>query len=56
MVSIKDIKLNPKNRNKHPQDQIDRLVEIIKYQGFRRPVTISNRSGLLSCGEGQHGL
>ncbi len=54
MVKLSDIKLNPKNRNKHPQEQIDRLVEIIKYQGFRRPVTISNRSGLLSCGEGRY--
>lgn len=54
MVSLSDIKLNPKNRNKHPPEQIDRLVEIIKYQGFRRPVTISNLSGFLSCGEGRY--
>ena len=54
IVSIKDIKLNPKNRNKHPAEQIERLVEILKYQGFRRPVTISNRTGLLTCGEGRY--
>ncbi len=54
MVSISDIKLNPKNRNKHPAPQIERLCEIIKYQGFRRPVTISKRSGFLSCGEGRY--
>lgn len=53
MVSLKDIKLNPKNRNRHPSEQIDRLAEIIKYQGFRRPVSISNQSGFLSCGEGR---
>lgn len=53
LVPLSEIKLNPKNRNKHPQDQIDRLVEIINYQGFRRPVTISTLSGFLSCGEGR---
>jgi hypothetical protein len=54
LVPIKNIKLNPKNRNKHGKDQIDELVKIIEYQGFRRPVTISNRSGLLTCGEGRY--
>lgn len=54
LVPLSDIRLNPKNRNKHPPEQIDRLIEIIKYQGFRRPVTISNRSGYLSCGEGRY--
>lgn len=53
ILKISDIKLNPKNRNKHPLDQIDRLVEVIRYQGFRRPVTVSNRTGLLTCGEGR---
>lgn len=54
MVPIDQIKLNPKNRNKHPREQIDRLVEIIRYQGFRRPVSISNQTGFLSCGEGRY--
>lgn len=54
MIPISEIKLNPKNRNKHPKDQIDRLVSIIQETGFRRPVTISNRSGHLSCGEGRY--
>ncbi len=54
MVQMDAIVLNPKNRNKHPQEQIDRLAEIIKYQGFRNPVTISNRSGYLSAGEGRY--
>lgn len=54
MVPLDEIKLNPKNRNKHPDKQIDRLVEILKYQGFRRPGTISNRTGYLVCGEGRY--
>ncbi len=54
LVPLSEIKLNPKNRNHHPPEQIDRLVEIIKYQGFRRPGTVSNRSGFLACGEGRY--
>ena len=53
MVPLSEIKLNPKNRNKHPKEQIDRIAEIIKYSGFRRPLTISNQSGNVSCGEGR---
>ena len=54
MVKLSDIKLNPKNRNTHPPEQINELVKLITYQGFRRPVTISKLSGFLSCGEGRY--
>lgn len=54
LVPISEIKIDPKNRNKHPSEQIDRLVEIIKYQGFRNPVVISNRTGYLKAGEGRY--
>lgn len=53
IVAIKDIKLNPKNRNKHPKEQIEAIAKVMQYQGFRRPVTISNRSGLLVAGHGR---
>lgn len=53
LVPLSEIKLNSKNRNKHGNDQIDQLCKILKYQGFRRPGTISNRTGLLVCGEGR---
>lgn len=54
LVRLADIQLNPKNRNKHSKEQIDRLCEIIKYQGFRNPVTISNRTNQLVAGEGRY--
>lgn len=54
LVPLSEIKLNVNNRNRHPPDQIDRIVEIIKYQGFRRPGTISNQTGFLVCGEGRY--
>lgn len=54
LVKLDDIKLNPKNRNKHPEEQIERLCKIIQETGFRRPGTISNRTKLLVCGEGRY--
>ena len=53
MVPLSEIKLDPKNRNKHPKEQIERLAAIIEYQGFRNPVVISNRTGYLKAGEGR---
>jgi hypothetical protein len=44
---------NKKNRNKHSDEQITRLADIIKYQGFRSPLIISNRSGLVVAGHGR---
>lgn len=54
IVSLKSLKLNPKNRNAHPEEQIDRLVKIIQYQGFRNPLIVSNRSGLVVAGHGRY--
>lgn len=50
---IKDLKSHPKNRNKHPDDQIKRLAEILKYQGWRYPVKVSKRSGFVTSGHGR---
>ncbi len=54
LVSLDEIKLNPRNRNKHSKEQISRLAEIITYQGFRNPLIISNRSGHCVAGEGRY--
>jgi len=53
IVPINSIKPNPKNRNTHSPEQIDRLCELIKYSGFRSPLIISNLSGLLVVGHGR---
>lgn len=50
---MNEIEPNPKNRNKHPPEQIERLQKIIEYQGFRIPVIVSNRSGRLVAGHGR---
>lgn len=55
LVPIAELKtkFHTKNRNKHPQDQIDRLVKILKYQGARYCAKISNRSQLITSGHGR---
>lgn len=52
-VPIKQLKSHPKNRNKHPLPQIERLAEILKYQGWRYPVKVSKRSGYVTSGHGR---
>lgn len=52
-LPIDQIKPNPKNRNTHPEEQIDRLRKLMEYQGFRQPLIISNQSGLLVVGHGR---
>ena len=44
---------NPRNPNKHPQKQIELLAKIIKSQGWRAPITVSNRSGFIVRGHGR---
>lgn len=41
------------NPNKHPKDQIVRLAEILKYQGWRYPIKLSSRSGYITSGHGR---
>lgn len=53
MVPVKDLKPHKKNRNKHPQDQIERLAKILKYQGWRYPVKVSKLSGMVTSGHGR---
>lgn len=52
LVPVSELKRNPKNPNKHDQSQIDRLAQILSYQGIRKPIIVSNRSGLMSTGHG----
>jgi ParB-like chromosome segregation protein Spo0J len=53
IVNVDKLRPNPKNRNIHPNEQIKRLEKIIKYQGFRSPVVVSNRSGFIVAGHGR---
>lgn len=44
---------NPKNPNHHPDSQVELLARIIRAQGWRQPITISNRSGFVVKGHGR---
>ena len=53
VVSIEEIKPNPKNPNTHPPEQIEILAKVIREQGWRAPVTVSTLSGLVVRGHGR---
>lgn len=53
IVPIGELRPNPKNPNKHPQDQLEKLGKIIRGNGWRNPITVSTRSGLIVKGHGR---
>lgn len=53
MVSVNELRPHPKNKNKHPPEQIERLAQILDYQGFRYPIKVSNLSGFIVSGHGR---
>jgi ParB-like chromosome segregation protein Spo0J len=53
MVDVDSIVPNPKNANRHSIEQLERLEKLIKFQGFRNPLIVSNRTGFLVVGHGR---
>ena len=53
IVKTSELKPNPKNPNKHPQEQIEKLGEIIRGNGWRQPITVSTLSGMIVKGHGR---
>mgnify|MGYP003655856024 CR=1 FL=1 len=53
LVSTKELKPHPKNRNSHPKEQLERLAQILDYQGWRYPVKVSKQSGFITSGHGR---
>lgn len=53
VTPIGTLVFNPKNNNKHPKEQIDRLAQLIEYQGFRNPIVVSTRTGFVVAGHGR---
>jgi len=44
---------NPKNPNKHSDQQLNLLSKIMKHQGWRHPIIVSKRSGFIVAGHGR---
>lgn len=53
LVDITSVIPNPRNPNQHSEKQIELLAKIIKAQGWRAPITVSNRSGFVVRGHGR---
>lgn len=53
LVDLDELIPNPKNPNKHPENQIKHLAKIMKVQGWRSPIVVSNRSGFITKGHGR---
>lgn len=52
-VNPAELTPSDKNPNQHPQEQIERLAEIIRYQGFRSPIVVSTRTNHIVVGHGR---
>lgn len=53
LVNTDSVQPNPKNPNKHPERQIHLLGKTIKKFGWRNPITVSKRSGMIVAGHGR---
>lgn len=53
MVATSVLEGNPRNPNRHPDEQIRLLAKIIVTQGWRAPITVSKRSGQIVRGHGR---
>ena len=53
LVDVVKIVGNPRNPNKHDDRQIELLARVIKEQGWRKPITVSKRSGFVVSGHGR---
>lgn len=45
---------HPQNPNTHPQTQLERLADVIRGNGWRQPITVSDRSGFIVKGHGRY--
>lgn len=50
LIPATDLKPHDRNPNQHSDEQIERLVFVIQATGWRNPVSVSNRSGLVIKG------
>lgn len=53
LVATEALIENPKNPNRHPMAQLQALAKIIRHQGWRAPITVSERSGFITKGHGR---
>lgn len=53
LVPVAEVKDHPRNPNRHNVMQIALLAEVIRLNGWRRPIVVSNLSGFVTKGHGR---
>src|SRR2546422_10815137 len=53
LVRVSDLKPHPKTPNTHSAAQVAAIAAVIEGNGWRAPVTVSNRSGFITRGHGR---
>lgn len=53
IVPIDSIEYHPQNPHSHSDDQIDRLIKLIEYQGFRNPLIVDQETNYVVAGNGR---
>src|SRR5882724_11166844 len=53
LVRFADLKPHPKNPNTHSAAQVAAIAAVIEGNGWRAPITVSNRSGFITRGHGR---
>lgn len=52
MMNISDIKIHPNNVKEHPEHQIDNLVQLIQWIGFKDPIVL-DKDNTVRAGHGR---
>jgi len=52
-VGVNSLIPHPKNMNEHSAEQIERLIKLIEYQGFRNPIVVQKGTNLIVAGHGR---
>lgn len=50
LVPVRDLRAHPANPNRHPDEQVALLANVIRGNGWRVPITVSSRSGYIVRG------
>ena len=53
MVETSEVRPHPDNAKKHPRNQLLQIAQIISQNGWRNPIVVSKRSGLVTKGHGR---
>lgn len=53
LVRVTELKENPLNPNRHDLKQITLFADVIRANGWRRPIVVSTRSGFITKGHGR---